>query len=214
MAWIHVGLSRGLYTAYLCAASGLWLSNLIIQMSISLIRNTGRLASTEQTSLLPGNTNGTIDALVLRVRLKRPCRIRHGQYVYITLPSVPNRLVGHFQAHPYMIAWTDEILGQKSSDFQLLIQCRHGFSDRLRLCRQPSTVIVDGPYGKETPLKDFDKVLFIAAGGGIAAHLLAIRQLLQAHEDRTARCRRLSLLWVLEDQGAPPICLTGPWKVR
>ncbi|GAB1729809.1 hypothetical protein NU195Hw_Modified_187t1 [Hortaea werneckii] len=99
-----------------------------------------------------------------------------------------------------MIAWTDEILGQKSSDFQLLIQCRNGFSDRLRLCRQPSTVIVDGPYGKETPLKDFDKILFIAAGGGIAAHLLAIRQLLQAHEDRTARCRRLSLLWVLEDQ--------------
>ena len=107
-----------------------------------------------------------------------------------------------------MIAWTDEILGQKSSDFQLLIQCRRGFSDRLRLCRHPSTVIVDGPYGRETPLKDFDKVLFIAAGGGIAAHLLAIRQLLQAHEDRTARCRRLSLLWVLEHQGAPPICLT------
>ena len=41
----------------------------------------------------------------------------------------------------------------------------------------------------------------MASGIGIAAHLLAIRHLLQAHEDKTARVRRISLLWFLEQPG-------------
>lgn len=39
---------------------------------------------------------------------------------------------------------------------------------------------------------------FIASGLGITAHFLAINHLLRAHENKTARIRRLTLLWFLE----------------
>ena len=60
---------------------------------------------------------------------------------------------------------------------------------------------MDGPYGHGAELDCFDKILFVASGIGVAAHLLAIRHLLQAHQDQTARVRRVSLLWFLEKTG-------------
>lgn len=41
----------------------------------------------------------------------------------------------------------------------------------------------------------YDKVLFIANGISIATHLLSIWRLLVAHDEQTARIRRLSLIW-------------------
>ena len=64
-----------------------------------------------------------------------------------------------------------------------------------------SSAIVDGPYGQMQSLDKFDKVLFVASGVRIAAHLLSAKHLLEAHEDRSARVRRLSLVWFLETSG-------------
>lgn len=99
------------------------------------------------------------------------------------------------------MAWSDGGSYQVSKEIYLLIEGRRGFSRALRQCKDVSSVILDGPYGKSPPLDRFDKVLLIAHGVGIAAHLLTIRHLLRAHEEQTARVRRVSLTWVLENKG-------------
>lgn len=139
----------------------------------------------------------------LRIRLGQRIKVRPGQYVYLTEPRAHN-YVGVFQAHPYMIAWSEQndissLDTDSSSWISVLVQRRRGFSALDG--RENLDIILDGPYGSTAPLHRFDKVLFIASGVGIAAHLSYIQQLLLAHMQRTVQIRRLTLFWVVDDQG-------------
>ena len=62
-------------------------------------------------------------------------------------------------------------------------------------------MLLDGPYGGDDALDSFDTVMFWAGGIGIVSHLLHLRQMVQAHNDRKARLRRLTLVWMLESWG-------------
>lgn len=107
-------------------------------------------------------------------------------------------MVGLLQAHPYMIAWTS-LTGKY---IEVIIECQSGFSSDIRLCRLGTTsAIVDGPYGSALAVDNYDTVLFMASGIGIAAQLLAIRHLLDAHINKTARVRRICVAWKIESQG-------------
>lgn len=75
----------------------------------------------------------------------------------------------------------------------------NGFTKKLLRCmRNGLPVIIDGPYGKQPPLDRFDTVLFLASGVGLAAQLLHLRHLLEAHNSKTARARRITLVWFLQ----------------
>ncbi|KAF2197905.1 hypothetical protein GQ43DRAFT_402090 [Delitschia confertaspora ATCC 74209] len=124
--------------------------------------------------------------------LRRPWDVLPGQYLYLTLPSIPHYGIGYFQSHPFLIAWVD------GSDVTVLIQRGKGFSESIFTAQNRSSVLVDGPYGHSPPLGEFDRVLFMASGIGIAAHLLSVKHLLEAHENQSARIRRLTLVWFLE----------------
>jgi hypothetical protein len=100
-----------------------------------------------------------------------------------------------------MIAWSDE--DETCTSIVLLVRCCRGFTRKLRVADRNNYAIIDGPYGSNRlqSLSRYDKVLFLADGIGIATHLLPIRHLLRAHEDQTARVRRLTLVWLLETEG-------------
>lgn len=142
-----------------------------------------------------------VDALLLHVTLSQPMKVHYGQYVHISIPTVPHTLLGRFQSHPYLVAWADGDDSKPSRTIALLVQCRSGFSNKLRLCQSPTRLSLHGPYGGSQALELFDKVLFMASGIGIAAHLLAAQRLLQAHNQQTSRVRRVSLLWFLDTEG-------------
>ncbi|KAK3115493.1 hypothetical protein LTR53_005109 [Teratosphaeriaceae sp. CCFEE 6253] len=148
-------------------------------------RNIGGKAVQEGSLFCLGQDRRAVRALTLEVELRWGWNLSSGQ---------------QFQAHPYLIAWTDEETNGASRAITLLIECRGGFSSALRLAQTPVRLLVDGPYGRASGLDVYDKVLLIASGAGVAAHLLAIRELLQAHNDQTARVRRITLLWFLEDK--------------
>lgn len=64
----------------------------------------------------------------------------------------------------------------------VIIEGADGFSQRLIESRRDNVrIILDGPYGQQTSLYIFDKVLFLACGIGVTTYLLQIRQLLEAH---------------------------------
>jgi predicted ferric reductase len=106
------------------------------------------------------------------------------------------------QAHPYMIAWSEQDRYQASRLISLLVERQRGFSARLRH-GQMLNITLDGPYGRGAPLEQYDKVIFIASGVGLAAHMLHIRELLQAHQMKTAQARRICLIWVIDNKGKP-----------
>ena len=108
-------------------------------------------------------------------------------------------MVGRFQAHPYLVAWEEK--EDSSQILTLLVAPRAGFSRTVRFCEVGTRIRVDGPYGGVEALEQFDKVFFVASGIGLAAHLLALRYMIQTHNDKTSRVRRLSLLWFLETEG-------------
>lgn len=94
-----------------------------------------------------------------------------------------------------MVAWSN------GSEIVLLIERRRSFSYAINLQRSISHIYLDGPYGTQLPLNNYDKVLFLALGVGIAAHLMSIKHLIEAHNGKRARARRISLVWVLDSQG-------------
>jgi predicted ferric reductase len=194
LLWFHVPLRQRQSMICLAVASGLW----IVQGCAWF----GRLGYQNFRSRhakgmrLTKHSCGSAEATEATMTLKRPWNVRPGEHVYITSPVLGRHHGGFAQAHPYTIAWTDE------SDIILIIQRHTGFSsDIFTTPKDLSSFVVDGPYGHPRLLTGYDKVLFAASDIGVAAHLLGIRSLSKAHEDQSARVRRITLLWFLESPG-------------
>jgi predicted ferric reductase len=189
--------------ACLLVASSLWVLQKVLWAGFILYRNLGSGPSCQASIVhYPQGGKDSENAVQLRVTVKRPWKVLPGQFVYITIPHG----FGLIQAHPYMIAWVLDNETSLEQTIVLLVRTEQGFSSRLRLCSEATRVILDGPYGgaQYHRLSQYDKVLFMANGIGITSHLLSIRYLLMAHDDRTARVRRLSLVWFLETKGKNP----------
>ena len=102
-----------------------------------------------------------------------------------------------------MIAWVSENEKGQATTIILLVQCYRGFTRRLKIANTDLPALIDGPYGglEADSLTKYDKILLMSNGIGIAAHLYTARYLLFAHNQQTARVRRLTVVWVLETQG-------------
>lgn len=183
-------------TICLLIATGLWSFEKAIWFGRVVL---DRFRKTDELTVISGQDNISSDVTMIEVRSQRPRKITYGQHIFVTVPSIPHSMVGRLQAHPYMIAW--EHKDGSSQILTLLIAHRSGFSNVIRLCKSGTRMRLDGPYGGTEGLNKFDKVFFIASGVGVATHLLAIRHLVQSHNDKTSRVRRLSLLWFLETDG-------------
>lgn len=195
--WLQAGRSFDFQTLCLTIATSIWSLDKMLWLGNALYHN---FRGSCEMSLAPSEVQGS-NATLVQITLPRPWKITYGQYVFITVPSIPHTLLGRFQAHPYMIAWSDKDTRGLSKTLTLLIAHQNGFSKTVQLCSAGTRVYLDGPYKDIRPLECFDKVFFIASGVGIVSHLLAIRQLLQAHGEKTSRVRRLSVLWFLENRG-------------
>lgn len=194
--WFHISLTSRSTAIILGVASGIWPIQQIFWAIRICYRNLGSQSSKATISTPHLGHDPSSQAMDITLTLRRPWQIKPGQYVYLTLPNISRHHGGFLQAHPYIVAWTE------GSDISLIVQRQSGFSnDIFAATHRKTSVLVDGPYGQTQQFTNYDKVLFIASGIGIAAHLLAIRELLIAHENRSARVRRITLLWFLETAG-------------
>jgi predicted ferric reductase len=188
----------------LSVAVGMLLLQKILWFICFVYRNVGSGPSCRASIVTFPRSRGGDEVLQVRVKLKRPWKVKPCHFVYLSLPWLRSLGLGLFEAHPFMIAWSDENEG--GTTIVLLVKCHRGFTRKLRLAKGSSRALIDGPYGSNRlqSLSRYDKVLFLADGIGIAAHLLPIRHLIHAHNDQTARVRRLSLVWLLETEGNLP----------
>ncbi|KAF2278976.1 uncharacterized protein EI97DRAFT_224567 [Westerdykella ornata] len=208
LSWLHI-THLGLFSL-VCLISAVTLFSIqkILWLGFFLYRNLGSGPRCEATLVRYPNTFGTEEIVQLQVSLKRPWNVRPGQYVYLSLRQPAYFWSGIVESHPYMVAWASDSDDASSHVITLLVQCRRGFSRRLSLTRmrastpQHMSASIDGPYGGAglEKLQDYDKVLFMADGIGIAHHLMPVRHLLVSHNKQTARIRRLTLIWFLRSR--------------
>lgn len=134
----------------------------VYRISYLICRNLkgGRLVS---VSVRPLDCNTV--AIKITVNLPRPLRVTAGQYINLTVPSLD--ALSSIQSHPFVvISWLKD--RQKSLD--LFVERRRGFTRKLHLADsyKGRHAIVNGPFGKRVSLLEFDFVLLLASGYGIA----------------------------------------------
>jgi hypothetical protein len=197
LLWYHIPLGYHQSTICLALASALWSIQELFWIVRLGFRNIGSQRSNIVDTITYPALEGSSEVMSLTVKLKRPWTARPGQYLYITVPRVSRHRGGFAQAHPYMVAWSE------GPSITIFVQRLNGFSNDIFTSPNlaSKSIVVDGPYGHPQSLESYDKVLFIASGIGIVPHLLAIKGLLQAHENQSARVRRITLLWFLETPG-------------
>lgn len=148
----------------------------------------------------------------LKIDLSRPWTPLPGQYFYITAPTLSYAFTS-FQEHPYSIAWfeNDENGEEgeknesnkssgKATSIVVFIEARTGFSKYIENVTS-FLIRLNGPHGRLNKLTSYDKVQFYSDGIGIAPQLSAIKFLLEAHDEKTARVRRVDLVWFSKCQG-------------
>lgn len=173
------------------------------------------------TTRLTGITESG-DTAILRLQLARPCAIRPGQYIYLTI--LTSRLGSLFQRHPFTVAWWDTTQTERyPSTIYIVIEPRHGWTKALleRLSdvvpslspeHNPSDqttesaraelefkccqgVWIDGPYGVTPDLAQFDTFVLFASHGGIFAQLPLVKCLAEKSKTNALAIRKIVLAW-------------------
>lgn len=144
-------------------------------------------------------------AICLEIDVRRPWKIRAGQYIYIWMPFCS--FWSLFQSHPFMITWWSQDSHNRTGKIYLLIKPRYGFTRKLlRHLNAPALrTWVDGPYGKAENLGDFGSVLMFASDIGIAAQVPYIKELLADVKSFKVRTRSILLVWQLDNESELPI---------
>ncbi|KAG7402688.1 Ferric/cupric reductase transmembrane component B [Fusarium oxysporum f. sp. rapae] len=137
-----------------------------------------------------------LDFIKITLYLRKPLRIRPGQYVDLWTPSSIGSI---FQSHPMTVAsW--------SSDPQELLilyaQVQEGFTRKLlqqvEYGDTTSIAMFTGPHGVTLPLDSYDQVLLIATDLGVVALLPYMQYLAYKSHFIESRTKRVHLVWRLK----------------
>ncbi|KAF9996724.1 hypothetical protein BGZ79_009553 [Entomortierella chlamydospora] len=128
-----------------------------------------------------------------RLRMDRPMPHAPGQHIYVCVPSI-----SLIQWHPFTISSGDQ------NSFTVHARAVGGFTRSL--CRWPENtqkrVILAGPYGEGVQVGrelNSHKVLFLAAGSGLAYVIPILMDLLQARRlQKTSNCA-VEVIWCVHD---------------
>lgn len=118
------------------------------------------------------HAHGTVK---IRISLSKPLKVDPGQYINLWIPSIS--FWSFLQSHPFMVtSWA----GGRQDTLELFVEPRRGLTREL--LRHAETdgeggaanarlVLFSGPHGFSAAVGDYENVLMVAGGFGIAAHL-------------------------------------------
>ncbi|KAM3533714.1 hypothetical protein MY4038_003029 [Beauveria bassiana] len=195
--WVHVPPRRLLPLIHLYMLAGIVVLSMIALGLLVLYRNGTFGYSHPRADILSSR-----GAVFIRVNLSRPVHVKAGQYINLWICMPSQRFRSLFESHPFVvISWSDRAV----YELDLLIEPRSGFTrDLLRVSKtkvEPYRALFSGPHGNSIPLGNYEVVLMIASGYGIAAQLPYLKQLIHGYNSRKARSRRVHLVWELKTLG-------------
>lgn len=216
---LHISLSVGLlallcihtdrfgYDPFVWACVGIWTFDRVLRLlrvAILSYRTLGaRNAIGVLTALKPGLMRLSVDTSV-------PISPRPGDNYFLYSPHS----LAPWENHPFTLASWEERAGRTTLHF--LIAPQAGWTGRLRrrieaaatklgdesalMATVPQVrlrILLEGPYGNSHPVDDYDHVLLVAGGSGIAAILPYIFALGRAPHKRGGR--RITVLWTVRN---------------
>ncbi|RYP68879.1 hypothetical protein DL771_006418 [Monosporascus sp. 5C6A] len=130
----------------------------------------------------PLDPNPSANRLRIRITVSRPVEIKAGQYINFWIPSVSWYI---FQSHPFVVTnWAEG----KQGTLELSIQLRGGLTRELFSYGTldtpdsvPRRAFFSGPHGISIPVVEYETILMVATGFGIAAQLPYLRKLIHGY---------------------------------
>ncbi|PQK10246.1 hypothetical protein BB8028_0002g05700 [Beauveria bassiana] len=187
--WRHVGATHHLSRLYLCVGAALFLVSCAVLL-VSLLYYHGLGLSRARISY-------DLQTITVRLYLHKPLKIQAGQYINLWVPWAS--LSSFAQTHPFtVISWSEE----PQEYLELFIQPVRGFTrDLMSLSAYgPTTCIAlfSGPHGKQSHMHEYENVVMIATGFGIAAQFPHLKKLIHDHHVQRTNVRRIHLIWKIE----------------
>lgn len=198
--WRHLPSDRLFPRIYLYIFSGMFLATLSFETGSILYWNYAVRRGCSQ-ALLMLDSRSSISMVTINIRLSKPLQVKAGQYINSWIPSVS--AWSFLQSHPFVvISWAEG----KQDNLQLIVEPRKGLSGKL-LCHaknnRPRFVLFSGPYGRSAAVDDYEVVLLVADGFGIAAILPYLKKPIHGYNNRKACTQRIHLVWQIQNIGKP-----------
>ncbi|KAL4403350.1 FAD-binding domain-containing protein [Colletotrichum abscissum] len=135
--------------------------------------------------------NHDAGAVRVSIQLSRPLAFEAGQYLLVWMPRV--RLL---ESHPFVVtSWAEA----EQDIVDLFIEPRRGFTSSLvRYSHEravPRLTFLSGPHGVSVPVWDYEAVLMVATGHGIAAQAPYLKKLVYGYNHCRGRTRQIHLVW-------------------
>ena len=127
-------------------------------------------------------------ALIVTLTITRLWNFKAGQYIYLRALDTANFIL--LQSHPFCIVWWE------NNTVSLLVQQQAGLSRYLYLLDKRS-MLLEGPYGFEQNLGNFDNVILLATDIGVAAVLPYLKDIIM--EDTNPK-QKVFLIWILSKE--------------
>ncbi len=185
---------------YIYISAALFLSTSVVQCA-SVLWRSGTFRHGRARALI-SHAYGTVK---ISINLSRPLKVKAGQYINLWIPSVS--FWSSVQSHPFVVtSWAHE----KQDRLDLFVEPRKGLTRELLYRAETDEnggatgsrlVLFSGPHGISAPVGEYESVLLIAAGFGMAAHLPYLKQLIHDYKARKASTLRIRVIWQVQHIG-------------
>ena len=198
--WRHVPSESLFPRMYIYISAGLFFSTSVVQCVSALWRN-----GTFRHGAARALVTQAEDAVKIQITLSRPLRVEAGQYINLWIPSVSFWFF--LQTHPFVV--TSWLPGEQNR-LELFVEPRRGLTRELLYHAQAGErgramgsrwALFSGPHGISAPVGDFETVLMIASGFGMAALLPYLKQLIHGYQTRKACTRQIRVIWQVQRIG-------------
>jgi NAD(P)H-flavin reductase len=103
-------------------------------------------------------------------------------------------------SHSYPIAWWENDLEGRAKVIFLLVGPNSGYSRRLINSKSHQlTSFIEGPYGLPIDFLEYDRILMVATGIGIAAQMSYLKELVGMKDEKRSK-RTLYVVWEVDNE--------------
>ncbi|KAH9203273.1 hypothetical protein DL95DRAFT_505089 [Leptodontidium sp. 2 PMI_412] len=196
--WRHLPSKEAFPLVYVYLLAALFLVLLLAQI-ILIVRRNGIF----RYHLSRATITDCHGAVHLRIQHQKGLEIDSGQYINLWIPWMPFISFWSFlQTHPFMVfSWAPG----KQDTIELFVKPRRGITRKLLYHAANGhlmnpVVMFSGPHGTSIAMDEYESILMVASGFGIAAHLSSLKKLIYGYNARLGRTRRIRLVWQLRNQ--------------
>jgi NAD(P)H-flavin reductase len=137
----------------------------------------------------------------MQLHLPAPLKFEAGRYINLWIPSI--NFWSFLQTHPFtVVSWA----ATAQDTLDLLIEPRGGLTRELLYHAERGytinpIVMFSGPHGIDVAMDEYESVLMVASGFGIAALLPYLKKLIYGYNTRVGRARRIHVIWQISARG-------------